>query len=98
VKILSRFKEDLIDKDVIIIEDILDTGTTLDFLKQEIAFKKPKSIATCVLLDKKCVRKTEMDVEYTCFEIGDDFIVGYGLDCNGFFRGLPYIGILKEPA
>ncbi|MCA6070796.1 MAG: ATP-dependent zinc metalloprotease FtsH [Endomicrobium sp.] len=73
-----------------IIEDILDTGITLDFLKQEIAFKKPKSIATCILLDKKCVHKTEIDVEYACFEVGDDFIVGYGLDCNGFFRGLPY--------
>jgi hypoxanthine phosphoribosyltransferase len=74
------------------------TGTTLDFLKREIAFKKPKSIATCVLLDKKCIREAEIDVEYTRFEIGDDFIVDYGLDCNGFFRRLPYIGTLKELA
>ncbi|GHT52151.1 hypoxanthine phosphoribosyltransferase [Endomicrobiia bacterium] len=95
VKILSEFKEDIIGKDIIIIEDILDTGTTLDFLKREIAFKKPKSITTCVLLDKKCARKTEVDVEYSCFEIGNDFVVGYGIDYNGFFRGLPYIGILK---
>jgi hypoxanthine phosphoribosyltransferase len=96
VKVLSGFKEDSIGKDVIIVEDILDTGTTLDFLKKEIALKKPKSITTCVLLDKKCMRKTEVDVEYSCFEIGNDFVVGYGIDYNGFFRSLPYIGILKE--
>jgi hypoxanthine phosphoribosyltransferase len=96
VKIVSGLKEDIIGKDVILIEDILDTGITLDFLKKEIAFKKPKSITTCAFLDKKCARKIEVDAEYRCFEVGNDFIVGYGLDCNGFFRGLPYIGRLKE--
>jgi hypoxanthine phosphoribosyltransferase len=98
VKILLDFKESIAGKDVIIIEDILDTGVTLDFLKKEIAFKKPKSITTCVLLDKKCMRKTEVDIEYSCFEIGNDFVVGYGIDYNGLFRGLSHIGILKESA
>jgi hypoxanthine phosphoribosyltransferase len=98
VKILSDFKENIVGKDVIIIEDILDTGVTLDFLKKEIALKKPKSVTTCVLLDKKCARKMEVDIEYSCFEIGNNFVVGYGIDYNGLFRGLSHIGILKESA
>jgi hypoxanthine phosphoribosyltransferase len=96
VEMISGFKDDIISKDVLILEDILDTGITLDFLKKEIALKKPKSVATCVLLTKKCVRQKEVFVEYSCFEIDDGCIVGYGLDYNGFFRGLPYIGKIKE--
>jgi hypoxanthine phosphoribosyltransferase len=95
VRIISEFKEDIAGKDVLIVEDIVDTGITLDFLINEIASKKPNSIKTCVLLDKKCARTKEVPVEYSCFEIGNDFIVGYGLDYNGFFRGLPYIVKLK---
>jgi hypoxanthine phosphoribosyltransferase len=98
VKIISGFKEnvDITNKNILIVEDIVDTGTTLDFLLNNLAFKKPKDVKTCVLLDKKCARKKEVPIEYSCFEVGNDFIVGYGLDCNGLFRGLPYIGKLKE--
>ncbi|MDR1418264.1 MAG: hypoxanthine phosphoribosyltransferase [Endomicrobium sp.] len=95
VKIISDFKEELAGKDVLIVEDIVDTGITLDFLINEISLKRPKSIKTCVFLDKKCAHKNEVQVDYSCFEMGDDFVVGYGLDCNGFFRQLPYVGRIK---
>ncbi|MDR1434154.1 hypoxanthine phosphoribosyltransferase [Candidatus Endomicrobiellum devescovinae] len=96
VKVISGIKEDIIGKDVVIIEDIVDRGFTLDFLIKEISLKKPKSIKTCVFLDKKCAREKEVAVDYSCFEIGNDFVVGYGLDYNGFFRQLPYVGKIKE--
>ena len=96
VKVVSGIKEDIIGKDVVIIEDIVDRGFTLDFLIKEISLKKPKSIKTCVFLDKKCAREKEVAVDYNCFEIGNDFVVGYGLDYNGFFRHLPYVGKIKE--
>jgi hypoxanthine phosphoribosyltransferase len=96
VKVISGIKEDVIGKDVIILEDIVDKGLTLDFLIREISLKNPKSIKTCVFLDKKCARKKEVAVDYSCFEIGNDFVVGYGLDYNGFFRQLPYVGKIKE--
>ena len=95
IRVISNLKENLEGRDVIIVEDIIDTGLTLDFLLNEFKKKEPKSITTCVLLDKKCARVKDVSVEYRCFEINDDFVVGYGLDYSGFFRGLPYIGILK---
>ncbi|MDR0724228.1 MAG: hypoxanthine phosphoribosyltransferase, partial [Endomicrobium sp.] len=93
---ISDFKEELTRKDVLIVEDIVDSGITLDFLINKISSKKPKSIKTCVLLDKKCARQKEVNIDYSCFEMGDDFVVGYGIDCNGFFRQLPYVGKIKE--
>jgi hypoxanthine phosphoribosyltransferase len=96
VKVVSGIKEDVIGKDVVIIEDIVDSGFTLDFLIKEISLKKPKSIKTCVFLDKKCAREKEVTVDYNCFKIGNDFVAGYGLDYNGFFRQLPYVGKIKE--
>jgi hypoxanthine phosphoribosyltransferase len=96
VKVISNFKEELTGKDVLILEDIADTGITLDFLINAISLKRPKSIKTCVFLDKKCSRKKGVRVDYSCFEMGNYFVVGYGLDYNGFFRQLPYVGIIKE--
>lgn len=96
VKVISDFKEDLSGKDVLIVEDIVDTGATLDFLINEISLKNPKSIETCAFLDKRCTRQKEVSLAYSCFEMKDDFVVGYGLDYNGFFRGLPYVGRIKE--
>jgi hypoxanthine phosphoribosyltransferase len=96
VKVVSSIKEDIIGKDVIIVEDIVDRGFTLDFLIKEMSLKKPKSIKTCVFLNKKRAREKEIAVDYSCFEVGNDFVVGYGLDYNGFFRQLPYVGKIKE--
>jgi len=95
VKMMSDLQENPEGRDVIIVEDIVDTGFTLDFLLKELSLKKPKSIKTCVLLNKKSSRVKDVPVEYACFEVGGEFVVGYGLDYNGFYRGLPYIGTLK---
>ncbi|MDR1522391.1 MAG: hypoxanthine phosphoribosyltransferase [Endomicrobium sp.] len=96
VKVISDFKEESRGKDVLIVEDIADSGVTLDFLIGKISANKPKSIKTCVFLDKKCARQKDVPIDYSCFEIGNDFIVGYGLDYSGFFRQLPYVGRIKE--
>ena len=93
---LSVSKENVGKKDVIIIEDIVDTGYTLSFLKEYILKMKPKSLVTCTLLDKKIKRVTDIDPTYTGFVIDDLFVVGYGLDYDGKYRNLPYIGYFKK--
>lgn len=91
-----RMKLDLKDsiqgKDVIIIEDIIDTGRTLSYLKEYLKIKQPNSLKICTLLDKKERRVCEMEADYVGFEIPDKFVVGYGLDYDEKYRNLPYIG------
>jgi len=100
IEVFSRFKENVTGKDVLILDDIIETGRTLDFIINEVSSKNPKSLKTCVLVDKRCMREKYVPVDYICLEMaanmGDDFVVGYGLDYNGLFRGLPYICKLKE--
>ncbi|MDR1942132.1 MAG: hypoxanthine phosphoribosyltransferase [Endomicrobium sp.] len=95
IKVMSELREDPAGEDVIIVEDIIDTGITLDFLLKELSLKNPKSVSACALLNKKGARIKDVAVKYSCFEIGGQFVVGYGLDYNGLYRGLPYIAILK---
>ena len=84
---------DLNDKNVLIVEDIIDTGHTAKFLVDFIKHNfKVKSLNFCSLLDKKVKREVEIDADYYCFEIDDKFLVGYGLDYDGYYRNLPYIG------
>ena len=87
---------DLNEKNVLIIEDIVDTGHTakflVDFLKHNF---KPKTLKFCSLLDKKCKREVEIDPDYYCFDVDDKFLVGYGLDYDGYYRNLPYIGYIE---
>lgn len=84
---------DLNDKNVLIIEDIVDTGLTAKFLLDFIDNNfRTKSTKFCSLLDKKCCRKTEIEADYVGFEVDDKFVIGYGLDYDGQFRNLPYIG------
>ncbi|WP_297408001.1 hypoxanthine phosphoribosyltransferase [uncultured Cetobacterium sp.] len=92
VKILKDVDEDLTGKDVLIIEDIIDTGLTLESVKKFLMSKKPKSLKVCSLLDKPSRRKVEMVGEYIGFEIPDEFVLGYGLDYDEIYRNLPYIG------
>ncbi len=92
VKILKDVDEDLTGKDVLIIEDIIDTGLTLESVKKFLMSKQPKSLKVCSLLDKPSRRKVEMVGEYIGFEIPDEFVVGYGLDYDELYRNLPYIG------
>ena len=83
-------------KDVIIIEDIVDTGRTLSYLKEYLKSKEPKSLKICALLDKKERRLCDMQADYVGFDIPDKFVVGYGLDVNEKYRNLPYIGYFEN--
>ena len=87
---------DLNDKNVLIIEDIVDTGLTAKFLLDFINNNfRTKTTKFCSLLDKKCFRKTEIEPDFVGFEIDDKFVIGYGLDFDGLFRNLPYIGYVE---
>ncbi len=96
VKIRKDIDIDLCDRDVIIVEDIVDSGLSLQYIKDYIWKHKPASLRTCVLLDKPMAHKIETSFEYVGFEVGNEFVVGYGLDFDERYRNLPFIGILKE--
>lgn len=88
---------DLNGKNVLIVEDIIDTGHTAKFLIDFMNHNfKMKSLKFCALLDKKIKREVEIDADYYCFEVDDKFLVGYGLDYDGLFRNLPYIGYIQS--
>lgn len=95
VRILKDLETDLSDKDVLIVEDIIDTGLTLSYLIDNLRSRNPKSIKICTFLDKPSRRKAPITVDYNGFEIPDEFVVGYGLDYNEEFRNLPYIGVVQ---
>ena len=87
---------DLNGKNVLIIEDIIDTGHTARFLMDFINHNfKPKALKFCSLLDKKCKREVDIDPDYHCLDVDDKFLVGYGLDYDGYFRNIPYIGYVE---
>ena len=95
VKINKDLSEDIEGRHVIIVEDILDSGVTLSYLKQYLMVRKPASISIATLMEKPARRKADVYADYSCFEIPDAFVVGYGLDYNERYRNLPYIGVLK---
>ncbi|MBQ3703374.1 MAG: hypoxanthine phosphoribosyltransferase [Oscillospiraceae bacterium] len=95
VKITKDLSEDIEGRHVIIVEDILDSGVTLSYLKQYLMVRRPASISIATLMDKPARRKADVYADYSCFEVPDAFVVGYGLDYDEHYRSLPYIGILK---
>ena len=95
VRIVKDLDEPLEGKDVLIVEDIVDTGRTLAHLIEVLKTRKPESVRLCTLLDKPDRRVAEVDVEYTCFQIPDKFVVGYGLDYDQKYRNLPFVGVLE---
>lgn len=95
VKIVKDLDEPLDGKDVLIVEDIIDSGRTLSYLIDILAKRNPKSLRLCTLLDKPERRVTEVEVDYTCFNIPDEFVVGYVLDYAQKYRNLPFIGIVE---
>ena len=95
VKINKDLGQDIEGRHVIIVEDILDSGVTLSYLKQFLLGRKPASITIATLLDKPARRRSDIVADYSCFEVTDAFVVGYGLDYNEHYRNLPYIGVLK---
>lgn len=87
--------ENIENRNVIIVEDIIDSGITLNYLYDYLKTKNPKSLKICVLLDKKERRIQDIHVDYTCFEIENKFVVGYGLDYDEKYRNLPYVGYIE---
>ena len=95
VKINKDLSQDIEGRHVIIVEDILDSGVTLSYLKRYLMNRGPASITIVTLMDKPARRKADVYADYSCFEVPDAFVVGYGLDYNEHYRNLPYIGVLK---
>ena len=95
VQITKDLTEDIAGRDIIVVEDILDSGNTLSYLLKILEARKPASMRLCTLLDKPDRRVKPVTVHYTGFTIPDEFVVGYGLDYAEKYRNLPYIGILK---
>ena len=96
VKIIKDLDYDIEGKDLLIVEDIVDTGTTLKYLLEYLKARKAKSVAIASLLSKPARRKADVDIKYLGFEVPDEFIVGYGIDYAEGYRNTPYIGVLKE--
>ena len=96
VKIIKDLDSDVSGRDIIFIEDIIDTGRTLKELKELFAFRKASSIKIVTMLDKPEGRVVDIEADYTCFTIPNEFVVGFGLDYNENYRNLPYVGVLKE--
>ncbi len=95
VKLIHDLKTDVKDRHVLIMEDIVDTGRTLKYLMDLLADRGAKSIKVCSLLNKPEGRKVDVEPDYVGFTVPKEFLVGYGLDYKGFYRNLPYVGILK---
>lgn len=95
VKLVKDLDEPLTGKDVIVVEDIVDSGRTLSYLLELLSQRGPASLKLCTLLDKPERRVIDVKVDYTCFQIPDEFVVGYGLDYDQYYRNLPYIGVVE---
>ena len=95
IRIVKDLDESLKDEDVIVVEDIVDSGRTLSYLLKMLQSRGPRSLALCTLLDKPERRVVDVNVNYTGFQIPDEFVVGYGLDYDQRYRNLPYIGVVK---
>ncbi|MBO4324014.1 MAG: hypoxanthine phosphoribosyltransferase [Lachnospiraceae bacterium] len=94
VRIVKDLDESIREQDVLVIEDIIDSGHTLSFLLEMLKSRQPSSLALCTLLDKPDRRVVQVPVDYVGFQIPDEFVVGYGLDYAQRYRALPYIGVL----
>ena len=95
VKIIKDLDNSIEGRDVLIVEDIIDSGNTLAYLLDILEKRGPKSIKLCTLLDKPSRREKDVVVDYVCFEIEDKFVLGYGLDYDQRYRNLPYIGVME---
>ena len=95
VRIVKDLDTPIEGKNVLIAEDIIDTGRTLAYLMEHLKQRKPKSLKLCTLLDKPDRRVSDVKVDYTGFEIPDEFVVGYGLDYDQRYRNLPYVGVIE---
>lgn len=95
VKIVKDLDDSLEGKDVLVVEDIIDSGRTLSYLLELLKDRKPNSLKLCTLLDKPDRRVVDVHIDYTAFQVPDKFVVGYGLDYDQKYRNLPYIGVVE---
>lgn len=95
VQIIMDLKQPLIGRNVLIVEDIIDSGHTLSYLRQNLLARQPASLKICTLLNKPSRREVDVPVDYIGFDIPDEFVVGYGLDFDELYRNLPFIAVLK---
>lgn len=96
VRILKDLDESIEGRDVLVVEDIIDSGLTLSYLLRALRARQPRSLEVCALLTKPTRRKIEINCQYVGFEIPADFVIGYGLDFAEKYRNLPYVGVLRE--
>jgi len=96
VRILKDLDHSIEDRDVLLVEDIVDTGLTLRYLLRTLGARRPRSLHVCALLDRASRRLADVPIRYRCFEIPDRFVVGYGLDYQQLYRNLPYVGVVKS--
>lgn len=96
INLVEDLRESIKDKDVLVIEDIIDTGKTMSYLLEYLKTKEPKSLKLCVLADKPSRREVEVPIDYIGFEVPNKYIVGYGFDINNYYRNIPYIGYIDE--
>ena len=95
ITVTHDLEADVTGRDVLIVEDIVDTGRTLKFMTDEMIKRGAKSVKCCVLLNKTARRTTEVEVEYYGTHVGNEFVIGYGMDFAGLYRNLPYVGVIK---
>ena len=96
VRILKDLEEEIEDRHVLVVEDIIDSGLTLNYLLKSLTVRKPASLTIATLLLKEGIQRVPIDVKYVAFTIGPEFVVGYGLDYAGKYRNLPYVGVMGE--
>ena len=96
VRILKDLDEEIEGRHVLIVEDIIDSGLTLNYLMKSLRVRRPESLEIATLLLKEGIQRVPLDVKYTAFKIGPEFVVGYGLDYAGKYRNLPYVGVMGD--
>ena len=96
VRLIKDLDNNITGRDVVIVEDIIDSGLTMDYLKQLFLARKPSSVTTVSFLDKASCHDNSLKTDLVGFEVGNEFVVGYGLDYANYYRNLPYIGILRK--
>ncbi|HAH31570.1 MAG TPA: hypoxanthine phosphoribosyltransferase [Elusimicrobia bacterium] len=98
VRTILDLKQNIEGRDVLIVEDVVDSGLTMSYMLKNLKTRRPRSLEICTMLDKPSCRKTRVPIKYSGFVIPNKFVVGYGLDYNELYRNLPYIGVLKKSA
>ena len=96
IKLHYHVRENLADRDLLLVEDIVDTGITLNYLRERLLNEGPRSLKICTFLDKRARREVDVPLDYVGFEIPNEFVVGYGLDYDNRYRNLPYISVFKK--